>query len=180
MCSRVQRTCKARRYDNADSAFIGIERTDRQVAGKYYSGRRTWERRKLCVFRADNYFHKEKKKKNRENIYRMVPYDEKTNTYTCPAGKKLNYYRTKRTRSDNNYLKTEELYRCEDCTFCAQVASCKKIEQNRQIRVSHPLKKYRLQANENLCSETGKRLRSQRVVEVEQTFGRLKGCWGFR
>lgn len=140
------------------------------------------ERNHLGNYVKYNYFHAEKKKKFRENIYRTenLPYDEETNTYTCPAGKKLVHHRTVKTRSDNNYLKTEELYRCEDCTFCTQAASCKKTEKNRQIRVSHPLKKYRMQANENLCSETGKRLRSQRVVEVEQTFGRLKGCWGFR
>jgi hypothetical protein len=35
-------------------------------------------------------------------------------------------------------------------------------------------------ANDLLCSETGIILRKRRVVEVEQTFGRLKGCWGFR
>ena len=140
------------------------------------------ERNHLGNYVKYNYFHAEKKKKFRENIYRTenLPYDEETNTYTCPAGKKLAHHRTVKTRSDNNYLKTEELYRCEDCSFCTQAASCKKTEKNRQIRVSHPLKKYRMQANENLCSKTRKRLRSQRVVEVEQTFGRLKGCWGFR
>ena len=35
-------------------------------------------------------------------------------------------------------------------------------------------------ANESLCSEKGMELRSLRVVEVEQAFGRIKGCWSFR
>ena len=42
------------------------------------------------------------------------------------------------------------------------------------------LNELKKQANENLCSEKGLELRSQRVVEVEQTFGRIKGCWSFR
>jgi hypothetical protein len=37
-----------------------------------------------------------------------------------------------------------------------------------------------MKANRNLCSDEGLRLRSLRVVEVEQTFGRIKGCWSFR
>lgn len=129
-----------------------------------------------------NYFHLEKKEKYRKNVYRAenLPYDEEVNTYTCPAGKKLIQCGTRNTRTDNNYIKTESLYRCEDCSNCEHAQLCKKTEQNRTVRVSHQLRKYRMQANENLCSEKGKDLRSRRNVEVEQTFGRLKWCWGFR
>ena len=35
-------------------------------------------------------------------------------------------------------------------------------------------------AYDNLCSKKGLELRSRRVVEVEQVFGRIKGCWSFR
>lgn len=63
---------------------------------------------------------------------------------------------------------------------CPYAAECKNTENPRTIRVSHRLNELKRKANENLCSEKGLKLRSQRVVEVEQTFGRIKGCWSFR
>ena len=57
---------------------------------------------------------------------------------------------------------------------------CKSSDQPKTIKFSHRLNELKKQANENLCSEKGLELRSQRVVEVEQTFGRIKGCWSFR
>lgn len=55
-----------------------------------------------------------------------------------------------------------------------------KKKKNRTIRISHRLNELKRKANENLCSEKKLKLRSQRVVEVEQVFGRIKGCWSFR
>lgn len=44
-------------------------------------------------------------------------------------------------------------------------------------RVPHRLNELKRKANENLCSDKVLKLRSQRAVEVEQGFGRIKGCW---
>jgi len=48
------------------------------------------------------------------------------------------------------------------------------------IKSPHRLNQLKKKANDNLCSEKGLELRSKRVVEVEQTFGRIKGCWSFQ
>jgi hypothetical protein len=56
---------------------------------------------------------------------------------------------------------------------------CTKTD-NRQMRVSFQLWKYRQQAKENLLSAEGQRLRSQRGVDVETVFGRIQEDWGFR
>lgn len=71
-------------------------------------------------------------------------------------------------------------YRCESCDDCPNAAECKKTEKPRVIQISHRLTELKKKANNNLCSEKGLELRSKRVVEVEQTFGRIKGCWSFR
>ena len=42
------------------------------------------------------------------------------------------------------------------------------------------LKAWRQLASQNLTSQEGLKLRSQRGVEVESVFGRLKEDWGFR
>ncbi|MFQ9799129.1 MAG: transposase [Clostridia bacterium] len=55
--------------------------------------------------------------------------------------------------------------------------NAKRQRSQKPLLFSHRLNELKKKANENLCSETGVKLRTQRVVEVEQTFGRIKGCW---
>ena len=129
-----------------------------------------------------NKFHWEKKKKNRENPYlaENLPYDEETDSFLCRAGKRLLYAGSRKYVTEAGYETRRDQYRCEDCSGCPYAAECKNTEKPRTIRVSHRLNELKKKVNENLCSEKGLKLRSQRVVEVEQTFGRIKGCWSFR
>jgi hypothetical protein len=57
---------------------------------------------------------------------------------------------------------------------------CTKAKGNRRVEISLQLKAWRQQACQNLTSQKGQKLRSQRGVEVESVFGRLKEDWGFR
>lgn len=82
--------------------------------------------------------------------------------------------------TEAGYETFRDYYQCEDCSNCPYAEECKKTPKNRTIQVSHRLNELKRKANENLCSEKGLQLRSKRVAEVEQTFGRLKGCWSFR
>lgn len=129
-----------------------------------------------------NKFHWEKKKKNRENPYlaENMAYDSKTDSYTCRNGKKLIHSGNQKYVTEAGYETRRDYYRCEDCMGCPYAEECKKTERPRALRISHRLNELKKKANENLCSEKGLELRSQRVVEVEQVFGRVKGCWSFR
>ncbi len=129
-----------------------------------------------------NNFHWEKKKKNQENPYlaENMSYDAATNSFVCINNKKLNLVGVRKYVTEAGYETTRNLYRCEDCSGCPHAAACKKSTGPRTIRVSHRLNELKKKANENLCSEKGLALRSQRVVDVEQVFGRIKGCWSFR
>lgn len=129
-----------------------------------------------------NRFHWEKKKKNRENPYLTdhLKYNKENNEYICPDGRKMKHVGTHKYVTEAGYETIRDYYRCEDCSNCPRAESCKKSEKPRAIKVSHRLNELKRMANENLCSEKGLKLRSKRVVEVEQTFGRIKGCWSFR
>ncbi|MDO4207954.1 MAG: IS1182 family transposase [Lachnospiraceae bacterium] len=140
------------------------------------------EEQKVSAYVKYNKFHWEKKKKNRkdpfltENLY----FDPETDTYLCPAGKRLEHISRSRYQTDSGYETFRDIYQCETCDGCPYESNCKKSAGPRRIRVSHRLNELKKQANDLLCSEKGIDLRKRRVTEVEQTFGRLKGCWGFR
>lgn len=140
------------------------------------------EEKELGTYVKYNKFHWEKKKKNRDNPYLTdnLEYDEKNNEYICPEGRKMQLVGTRKYVTEAGYETTRDYYRCEDCSNCPRAGDCKKTEKPRTIKVSHRLNELKKKANENLCSEKGLKLRSRRVVEVEQTFGRIKGCWSFR
>lgn len=140
------------------------------------------EEKELGTYVKYNKFHWEKKKKNRDNPYLTdnLEYDEKNNEYICPEGRKMQLVGTRKYVTEAGYETTRDYYRCEDCSNCPRAGDCKRTEKPRTIKVSHRLNELKKKANENLCSEKGLKLRSRRVVEVEQTFGRIKGCWSFR
>ena len=140
------------------------------------------EEMKLGSYVKYNKFHWEKKKKNRENPYLVenLPYDPETDSFTCRNGKRLIHAGKRKYVTEAGYETHRDYYRCEECLGCPYSGECKKTEKPRMIQVSHRLNELKKKANENLCSEQGLKLRSQRVVEVEQTFGRIKGCWSFR
>ena len=129
-----------------------------------------------------NKFHWEKKRKNRENPYlpEHLPYDKERDCFLCRNGKHLEYVGNRKYVTEAGYETRRDYYRCEDCGGCPYAGECKNSDKPKTIRISHRLNELKRKANENLCSEKGLELRSQRVVEVEQTFGRIKGCWSFR
>jgi hypothetical protein len=92
----------------------------------------------------------------------------------------LPYEQTRQIRTSNGYLTERRVYRCRDCEDCQVRALCTKSEHGRSVRVSFRLRQFRREANEHLQSSEGIRLRSQRLIEAEAVFGRLKHNWGFR
>ena len=131
-----------------------------------------------------NYFNREQKKKYQPNPFRLenMPYDEETNTFTCPNQKQLHFRRVDQRTSKNGYPSEYHVYTCEDCQRCPLREQCaeKPFKGNRRLQINFALTRYRQQASQNLRSEEGLRLRSQRGVDVETVFGRIKQNWGFR
>ena len=109
-----------------------------------------------------------------------MEYDAEKDELICPAGKRLTYQYTFHPKTDNGYRGERRCYEAEDCSGCPLKEQCTKAKGNRKVYLGFQLKAWRQQARQNLTSEEGKKLRSQRGVEVESVFGRLKEDWGFR
>jgi transposase len=127
-------------------------------------------------------FDREQKKRYKPNPFHAdsMPYDEALDKFTCPANKGMRYRRTQNEKTKNGYKIEVRVYECENCAGCELKAKCTRAAGNRQIKVSFPLRAYRQQARQNLLSEEGVQLRSQRGVDVETVFGRIKEDWKFR
>jgi hypothetical protein len=82
--------------------------------------------------------------------------------------------------TETGYETRHNYYQCEDFGECPYAEECKKTEKPKKFIFSHHMNELKKKANENLCSEKGLELRSQRIVEAEQTFGRIKDCWSFQ
>jgi len=129
-----------------------------------------------------NNYHYEKKRKFKQNSFRVenLPYDAASDSYTCPAGKRLTYLHTKPVKTQNGYATSRRVYQCEDCTGCELRALCHKGKANRRIEVSPRLNALRRKARKLLDSEQGRIQRSKRPVEVEAVFGQIKNNRHFR
>jgi transposase len=140
------------------------------------------EKQGLESFVKYNTFHQEQKKRSKKTRFlaTQFPYDEETDEFECPDGRRMLYRETNHYRTANNYRKKVRVYECEDCSDCPLRQECTQAQENRRIRVSFPLQELRTRARDNLLSEEGLALRSRRPVEAESVFGRWKHNWTFR
>lgn len=140
------------------------------------------ERQNLLPYVKYNYFHKEKTAKFKEQLFRVenLIYDDKTDTFICPTGKRLKNTRQYTSNSTNNYPVNLSEYVCSNCKGCLFHDQCTRSNNNRKIEVSHRSRELRNKAREYLESEKGLELRSKRGVEVESVFGHIKANRGLR
>lgn len=145
------------------------------------------EEHKLGNYVKYNIFHREQQKHRHPKLIRQAlfrsenfPYDQHSDTFTCPAGKPLTYRYTGHEKSDNGYPIETRHYEAADCNACPFKPECTQAKGNRHLRVSFRLRRFREQAKINLLSEQGKKLRVQRNVEVETFFGQVKHNMHFR
>jgi len=123
-----------------------------------------------------NTYHKEKTKKHKNDSYHRdnFKYDESTDQYICPEGRRLVFNRTEKRITDNGYQQVNRIYECLDCRGCPVSSLCKKGLGNRTISINPQLERYRAQARGNLASDYGIALRKMRGVDVEPVFGDIK------
>jgi transposase len=107
-------------------------------------------------------------------------YDPQSDEFICPNQQRLSYLYTGKYKTANGFESERRHYECHSCQDCPLKSQCTKAEGNRRIQISFKLLEYRRQARENLTSETGKALRTQRSVDVETVFGNIKHNLRFR
>lgn len=120
-------------------------------------------------------FAKETKdKKYRENPYRVENFKRNDNgELLCPNGCRFVFYERKPIRG-NKYGRMEEVYRCENCEGCPHRAECCKGSGNRTITLNKELTEIHKEVLDNLQSDLGVRLRTNRSIQAEGTFGAMK------
>lgn len=142
------------------------------------------EEKKIQSYVKYNMFHKEQKQKFTKDAFKKenMPYDEETDTFTCPNGKELTFSFIKKSKNGNGYISEVRVYQCKECTNCPYVDKCLKgkVQHGRRIEINRRLNELRAKSRENLMSEAGIALRKRRCIEPEYVFGRLKWCWGFK
>jgi transposase len=134
-----------------------------------------------------NTFHREQQKHRNPELIRKalfrsenLPYDAEKDEFICPANQRLTYRFTGHEKSENGYRIEVKHYEASGCNTCPLKPECTRAKDNRHMRVSFRLQRFREQAKSNLLSEVGKALRVQRNVEVETFFGQVKHNMHFR
>jgi transposase len=131
-----------------------------------------------------NTFHYEQKRHRKNNKKKYRPenfiYLPEVDQYECPQRQRLSYQYTKKYVTDNGYETRRRIYGGAACQDCPVMRECTQSKYQRRLWVGVELRKMKKAAHERLLSPRGKALRSQRPIEVEAVFGRLKQNWGFR
>ena len=120
-------------------------------------------------------FEKETKDvKYRDDPYRAVNFKrDRSGNLLCPEGRRFTYF-CDRPIKGNKYGRTEEIYKCESCEGCPRRAECAKGTGDRTIRMNRELTKIHEEVITNLKSESGIKLRINRSIQAEGTFGSIK------
>lgn len=80
----------------------------------------------------------------------------------------------------NQFGRTEEYYRCEDCEGCPHREKCHKSKETRIVRVNEELTKLNREVPSNLNCVHGALLRMNRSIQAESTFGGIKWNKGYK
>ncbi|MGI6260088.1 MAG: transposase, partial [Anaerolineaceae bacterium] len=119
----------------------------------------------------------EKDKYKAENFI----YDEESDSFTCPEGKRLYFDHEKEEERRTGYIVIRREYQCRECGACPAKPLCSpNSKMGRCLTVSWEWERYKRQAKKLLDSEEGERLRKQRCWDVEAVFGMIKGNRQFR
>lgn len=127
-------------------------------------------------------FHKEQTKKFKSMKYNWqnMIYDEVSDNFICPEGKKLEYIKTRQDKTETGFIQESRVYECSDCNNCPYKSECTKAQGNRQIRFNKKLWELKQEVKINLMSKKGIEMRGKRAEYSEGIFGQIKWNMGFK
>ena len=118
--------------------------------------------------------------KYRDNPYRACNFDIDSEGYLiCPNGKRFHFLRSVPVK-ENQFGRTEEYYRCEDCSDCIHREKCHKSKDNRVVRINEELTQFHKEVLDNLNCVHGALLRMNRSIQAEGAFGGIKWNRGYK
>jgi transposase len=130
-------------------------------------------------------YEKSKSRKYRNNKYikENMPYDAETDSYICPAGRRINAAYEHIRKSKSVFESTVTRYQCESCAGCTLRDKCfrsKYPDKNREFEVSKIFQRQRQHARERITSQEGMLLRINRSIQAEGAFAVIKEDYTFR
>lgn len=140
------------------------------------------EKKKITSYIKPANYEKSKTKKYKNNIAlrENMPYDPELDEYTCKAERKLKVNSTGTRESKTGFKSEITFYKCESCLDCTYKKNCTKAKGDKIIEVSKKFIEQRKKSLENITSEKGIQLRTNRSIQVEGAFGVIKQDYGFR
>ena len=124
-------------------------------------------------------------KESKDSKYRNDPYRacnfaiDHEGYMVCPNGKRFHFLRSAPVKG-NQFGRTEEYYRCEDCSGCLHRENCHRSKEDRVIRINEELTQFHNEVLNNLNSVHGALLRMNRSIQAEGAFGGIKWNKGYK
>ncbi|WP_241688547.1 IS1182 family transposase [Trueperella pyogenes] len=142
------------------------------------------ERNVLALVKHNEFYRLTTNKKWREDPFRVAnwPYDQASDTYTCPNNQTLAFDHERTTATALGYPSTARFYLCRSCQGCPLRAKCIRSDNPktcRRITINPSAQAYKDKATQALRTEEGKRLRKQRSTDVETVFRDIKRNYHF-
>ena len=124
----------------------------------------------------------EQTRNHKKNIFHAqhLFYNAEHDFLVCPMGQKMTNIYTKKSKTTTGFLQHHCVYQALNCEGCPMRGLCFKAQGNRRIEINHNLQKLKTKARENLESELGKEIYSERCIEPEPVFGNIKQNKGFK
>lgn len=115
-----------------------------------------------------------------DNIFRAINFRKNEDgELICPNNKR--FIKLKEIIIPKSIDKrTTEKYICEDCTGCHMKQDCFQGQGNRIINLNEELTSYHKEVIDNLASDEGIYLRTQRSIQAEGAFGVIKQDYSYR
>ena len=139
------------------------------------------EERGTDGFVPDKYFHQYKSGEynTEENRYHYsnFKYDTSNDSYICPEGKRLAYWKTRKNKAKSRQW-NRKVYKGTECTSCAKRSLCTKAKvRELLLDIREPLLN---RMREKLLSTEGALKYFKRQYTIEPIFGHLKYNLGYR
>ena len=168
----LEDTSKYHKYKNiiADAGYESLENYRYLKENDYKS-----------YIKPNNYEIRKKRnyKTKVSNIDNMT-YSPKDNKYICANNVTLSYKYTGKRKNKSSFEYIVDIYEAEDCSNCEFKSLCKKTNRNKTIQVNKEFQLMRKISNENIKSEYGIKLRTNRSIQVEGVFALIKESRKFR
>ncbi len=161
---------------------LGLSKPERMVGDAGYGQEQNYrlaEEKEIEPFLKYPGFERDKRDSQSQFHPSRFAYDPKTDSFTCPAQRKLVLQQVTERQNANGYTSKISEYACPSCTGCEFKSECTKGDR-RTLSVSHKLKTYRKEALERLTSEEGTQLSKWRSHAIETVFGDWKHNGKFR